>query len=67
MPGVSQRQGKPGDVLMLENVRFNAEENLTMKPEEAAACHLVRGLPPLAALFVNDASADGSPFAADPW
>ena len=26
---------KIGDVVMLENVRFNAEENLTLKPEEA--------------------------------
>ncbi|HOH80208.1 MAG TPA: phosphoglycerate kinase, partial [Methanoregulaceae archaeon] len=40
---------------MLENVRFNAEENLTMKPEEAARCHLVRGLAALGDLFVNDA------------
>ena len=51
----SVRAGKPGDVLMLENVRFNAEENLTMKPEEAATCHLVRGLSALGDLFVNDA------------
>jgi phosphoglycerate kinase len=51
----SVRAQKPGDVLMLENVRFNAEENLTMKPDEAAHCHLVRGLSALGDLFVNDA------------
>ena len=33
---------KPGDVLMLENVRFSAEENLTLKPEEAKKTHLVK-------------------------
>jgi phosphoglycerate kinase len=51
----SARSLKPGDVLMLENVRFNAEENLTMKPDEAAKCHLVRGLSSIGDLFVNDA------------
>ena len=44
-----------GDVLMLENVRFNAEENLTLKPEEAKKTHLVRNLSQMADLFVNDA------------
>jgi phosphoglycerate kinase len=51
----SVRSLKPGDVLVLENVRFNAEENLTMKPDEAAKCHLVRGLSLIGDLFVNDA------------
>jgi phosphoglycerate kinase len=46
---------KTGDVLMLENVRFNAEENLTLKPEEAKKTHLVRKLAAMADLFVNDA------------
>lgn len=46
---------RPGDVLMLENVRFNAEENLTAKPEEAAKFHLVKRLASFADLFVNDA------------
>jgi phosphoglycerate kinase len=45
----------PGDVLMLENVRFNAEENLTLKPEDAAKTVLVRRLASLGDLFVNDA------------
>lgn len=44
-----------GDVLMLENVRFNAEENLTLKPEEAAKTVIVRKLSTMADLFVNDA------------
>jgi phosphoglycerate kinase len=46
---------KPGDVLMLENVRFAAEENLTMKPEEAKKTHLVKHLSAMADFFVNDA------------
>ena len=44
---------KPGDVLMLENVRFAAEENLTMKPEEAKKTHLVKRLSAMADFFVN--------------
>ena len=46
---------KPGDILMLENVRFAAEENLTMKPEEAKKTHLVKRLSAMADFFVNDA------------
>ena len=46
---------KPGDVLMLERVRFAAEENLTMKPEEAKKTHLVKRLSAMADFFVNDA------------
>lgn len=46
---------KAGDVLMLENVRFNAEENLTLKPEEAKKTHLVKRLSSMADFFVNDA------------
>jgi len=46
---------KPGDVLMLENVRFAAEENLTMKPEDAKKTHIVRRLSSMADVFVNDA------------
>ena len=46
---------KNGDVLMLENVRFNAEENLTLKPEEAKKTHLVKKLSLMADVFVNDA------------
>src|SRR5512136_1028612 len=46
---------KIGDVVMLENVRFNAEENLTLKPDEAKKTHLVRKLSSMADVFVNDA------------
>lgn len=46
---------KAGEVVMLENVRFNAEENLTMKPQDAAKTLLVRKLAGMADLFVNDA------------
>lgn len=51
----SVRKMHPGDVLMLENVRFSAEENLTVKPEDAAKFHIIRGLAALGDLFVNDA------------
>ena len=46
---------KPGDVIMLENVRFNAEENLTLKPEDAKKTHIVKKLCAMADVFVNDA------------
>ncbi|MDD1657388.1 MAG: phosphoglycerate kinase [Methanomicrobiales archaeon] len=49
------RAEKPGEILMLENVRFAAEENLTLTPEAAAKTHLVRRLSSMADLFVNDA------------
>jgi len=45
----------PGEVLMLENVRFNAEENLKLKPEDARSTHIVKKLSALGDLFVNDA------------
>lgn len=49
------RSMKPGDVVMLENLRFNGEENLTARPEEAVKFHLVKRLSSLADLYVNDA------------
>jgi phosphoglycerate kinase len=49
------RNAKRGDVLMLENLRFAAEENLTLKPEEAKKTLLVRRLAAMADLYVNDA------------
>lgn len=49
------RRMKNGDVLMLENVRFNAEENLKLKPEEASKTHLVQKLSQMGDIFVNDA------------
>jgi phosphoglycerate kinase len=48
---------KTGEVLMLENVRFNAEENLTLKPEEAKKTHLVKKLSSMADVFVKMRSA----------
>ncbi len=45
----------PGDILMLENVRFSAEENLKMPAEQAAKTLLVRSLAAMGDLFVNDA------------
>jgi phosphoglycerate kinase len=46
---------KPGDIVMLENVRFNAEENLTLRPEEAKKTHLIKKLSSMGDVFVNDA------------
>ncbi len=49
------RNAKRGDVLMLENLRFSAEENLTLKPEDAKKTILVRRLASMADSYVNDA------------
>jgi len=49
------RKMKNGDVLMLENVRFNAEENLTLNPDEASKTYIARKLSQMADIFVNDA------------
>jgi phosphoglycerate kinase len=46
---------RTGEVLMLENVRFNAEENLTLSPEAAKGTHIARRLAAMGDLFVNDA------------
>jgi phosphoglycerate kinase len=46
---------KKGEVLLLENVRFYAEEMLSRTPEEHANSHMVRKLSPLFDLFINDA------------
>jgi phosphoglycerate kinase len=46
---------QPGDVVMLENVRFNAEENLTLKADDAKKTHIVKKLAAMADFFVNDA------------
>lgn len=46
---------KAGDVIMLENVRFNAEENLTLNAEDAKKTHIVKKLAGMADFFVNDA------------
>ena len=49
------RNAGRGDVLMLENLRFAAEENLTLRPEEAKKTVLVRRLASMADFYVNDA------------
>jgi len=46
---------RAGEVLMLENVRFNAEENLTLLPDAAKGTHICRMLSSMADVFVNDA------------
>ncbi len=44
-----------GNILLLENVRFLAEEGLNLPPEKHAESFLVRKLSPLIDIFVNDA------------
>ena len=45
----------PGEILLLDNVRQCAEENLNRPVEEQAKTHFVRALAPLVQLYVNDA------------
>jgi len=44
-----------GEILVLDNLRFCAEENMDCTPEIAAKTHMVKRLAPLIDLFVNDA------------
>jgi phosphoglycerate kinase len=46
---------KPGEAVLLENVRFLDDEELEKTPEEHANSSLVKALSPLADVFVNDA------------
>jgi len=46
---------EPGQVLLLENVRFYSEEVLEMTSEAAAKTIMVEKLAPLAHIFLNDA------------
>ncbi len=48
---------QPGQLLVLDNLRFCAEENIDDKPEKLAKTHLVRRLAPLFDLNINDAFA----------
>lgn len=50
---------KPGEVLVLDNLRMVPEENKSMPPEELAKTELVRSLAPYFDLVVNDAFAAG--------
>ncbi len=47
----------PGDLILLENTRFYAEENINRPPEDHAKSHMVQRLYPFFDLFVNDAFA----------
>jgi phosphoglycerate kinase len=49
------KEMKPRDMLLLQNVRFLAEETLDRTPEEHAKSILVQRLGSLADVFVNDA------------
>lgn len=49
------RSSKTGDVIMLENVRFSAEENLKLSGEESAKTVLVKNLARMGDIFINDA------------
>ncbi|AAM02875.1 phosphoglycerate kinase [Methanopyrus kandleri] len=51
------RSLEPGEVILLENVRFYSEERINRDPEWHARRHLVRNLAPLFDIFVNDAFA----------
>ena len=57
--GIGARQAisalKPGDVLVLENVRFYSEETIEKEPEQQAKTIMVRKLSPLLDLYVGDA------------
>ncbi len=46
---------KPGDIILLENVRFYSEEQLEKSPEEQAKTIMVKKLAPLFDIFLNDA------------
>lgn len=48
---------EPGEVLLLDNVRFCKEENITQPAEELAKTELVSTLAELADIYVNDAFA----------
>jgi len=58
-PHARQRINKlrPGQVLVLDNLRFCAEENIDDKPEKLAKTHMVRQLAPMFDCYVNDAFA----------
>lgn len=58
-PQARQRISKvePGQVLVLDNLRFCAEENIDDKPEKLLKTHFVKQLSPLFDLNVNDAFA----------
>jgi phosphoglycerate kinase len=46
-----------GEILLLENTRFYAEENMNRSPADHAKSHMVKRLAPLFDIFINDAFA----------
>ncbi len=48
---------KPGEILVLDNLRLCAEENYEARPEVLVRTHLCRRLAPLFDIYVNDAFA----------
>ncbi len=48
---------QPGEVLVLDNLRFCSEENIDDKPDKLVKTHLVKRLSSLFDLYVNDAFA----------
>ena len=51
----ARKSQEPGEILLLENTRFYAEEMMNRSPEEHAKSQMVRKLSPLFDLFINDA------------
>ena len=55
------RELKPGDIVLLGNLRYLSEENSTfennvkLKPNEMLETYLVRGLTPIIDYYINDA------------
>jgi len=49
------RKLSPGEILVLENIRFYSEENIEAPPKTLAKTHLVRKLAHFFDIFVNDA------------
>ncbi len=58
-PHARQEIGKvqPGEVLVLDNLRFCSEENLDDRPDKLVKTHLVKRLSSLFDLYINDAFA----------
>jgi phosphoglycerate kinase len=49
------KNARMGDVILLENIRFYAEEQLKRSPEEHSSSFIVRKLYPHFAVYINDA------------
>jgi len=49
------KNSDPGDIILLENIRFYSEETLNQNPEKHAETHLVRKLSKVTEFYVNDA------------